>query len=73
MEIDFMLSRSRLDVAHNVVPIEVKSGKNYTTSSLRKFMAKYRQELHTPFVLHDGDYRVSDGITYLPLYLAHLL
>ena len=73
MEIDFLIAKPSLTSRHNICPIEVKSGKNYTTSSLRKFMAKYRQELHTPFVLHDGDYRVSDGITYLPLYLAHLL
>ena len=73
MEIDFLIAKPSLTNRHNICPIEVKSGKNYTVNSLRKFIAKYRQELHTPYLLHDGDFQTKDGITFLPLYFAHLL
>lgn len=73
MEIDFLISKSRVGNRHNISPIEVKSGKNYTLSSLRKFVAKYGEQLHTPYVLHSADLKIEDGITFLPLYMACLL
>lgn len=51
----------------------VKSGKNYTLSSLNKFRRKYAEQTHTPYVLHTGDLKIEDGITYLPLYMGALL
>ena len=41
--------------------------------SLDKFRAKYRRFLDVPYVLHPKDLKVSDGVTYLPLYMASLL
>ena len=73
MEIDFLISKSRVGNRHNISPIEVKSGKNYTLSSLRKFVAKYGEQLHTPYLLHSADLKIEDGITFLPLYMACLL
>ena len=73
MEIDFLVAKPNLTNRHNICPIEVKSGKNYTTVSLGKFMNKYASQLHTPFILHDGDLMVKNGITFLPFYMAHLL
>lgn len=73
MEIDFLISKSRVGNRHNISPIEVKSGKNYTLSSLRKFVAKYGEQLHTPYVLHSADLKIEDGTTFLPLYMACLL
>ncbi|MCK9548175.1 MAG: AAA family ATPase [Sphaerochaeta sp.] len=73
MEIDFLIAKSKISNRHNICPIEVKSGKYYTLSSLRKFRAKYAQQLHTPYVLHTGDVQQEDGIVYLPLYMAPLL
>lgn len=55
------------------VKIEVKSGKNYNLTSLRKFREKYREQLHIPYVLHTGDRKEEDGITFLPLYMTPLL
>lgn len=37
MEIDFLISKSKITNKHNISPIEVKSGKNYTLVSLNKF------------------------------------
>ena len=73
MEIDFLIPKGSLTNRHNISPREVKSGKNYTLNSLRKFIAKYPEQLHTPFVIHEGDFRMQDGICYLPLYMTPLL
>jgi len=73
MEIDFLIAKSKISNRHNISPIEVKSSKNYTLSSLKKFRAKYAQQLHTPYVLHTSDLKEEDGITYLPLYMTPLL
>ena len=73
MEIDFLITKSRISSRHNISPIEVKSGKNYTLTSLNKFRTKYSNELYTPYVIHTSDYREEDGITYLPIYMTPLL
>lgn len=73
MEIDFLIAKSKISNRHNISPIEVKSSKNYTLSSIRKFMVKYGEQLHVPYVLHTGDLKTEAGITYLPLYMAALL
>ena len=73
MEIDFLIAKSKISNRHNISPIEVKSGKHYTLSSLKKFRTKYAQQLHTPYVLHTSDVKEEEGITYLPLYMAPLL
>lgn len=73
MEIDFLTAKSRISSRHNISPIEVKSGKNYTLTSLKKFREKYGEQLHIPYVIHSGDWKQEDGITYLPLYMTPLL
>lgn len=73
MEIDFLIAKSKISSRHNISPIEVKSGKNYTLTSLKKFRNKYAEQTDTPYVLHTGDLKEADGITYLPLYMTPLL
>lgn len=73
MEIDFLIAKSQISNRHNISPIEVKSGKNYTLSSISKFMRRFSEQLHTPYVLHTGDLKVEDDIVYLPLYMTALL
>lgn len=73
MEIDFLIAKSKISSRHNISAIEVKSSKNYTLSSLRKFMEKYSQQLHIPYVLHTGDLKEENGITFLPVYMAPFL
>lgn len=73
MEIDFLIAKFKISSRHNISPIEVKSGKNYTLSSLNKFITKYKEQLHTPYVLHTGDLKEEDGIVYLPIYMTSLL
>ena len=73
MEIDFLLAKSKTTNRHNVSPLEVKSGKRYTLTSLKKFRAKYSEQLDESFVLHTEDLSQKDGITYLPVYMTCLI
>ena len=73
MEIDFLIANTKIGRRKNISPIEVKSGKSYTTSSLSKFCRKFSSYLNTPYVLHTKDLETKNGITYLPLYMTHLL
>ena len=73
MEIEFLLSKSRLTARHNVVPVEVKSNKDYTTTSLDRFKDKFPGYCAERTVLHPGTADFSGDITYLPLYMAGLL
>lgn len=73
MEIDFLIAKAKTTSRHNISPIEVKSGKVYTLTSLKKYKAKYAGLLSTAYVLHDKDVKEEDGILYLPLYMTPLL
>ena len=73
MEIDFLLTKSKVTNRHNVFPIEVKSGKRYSTVSLEKFRKRYNQQLNTAYILHISDYMEKDGFVYLPVYMTWLL
>ena len=73
MEIDFLIAESKISSRHNISPIEVKSGKNYTISSLSKFMKKYKEQLYIPYIIHTGDLKEEKGIIYLPIYMTLLL
>lgn len=73
MEIDFLISKSRISSRHNISPIEVKSGSRYTLTSLTKCINKYGPYLSTPYVIHDKDLKIDSGITYIPIYMTPLL
>lgn len=73
MEIDFLIAKSKVTSRHNISPLEVKSGERYSMTSLRKFISKYASYLSTPYLLHDKDLKIEDGITYIPLYMTPLL
>ncbi|MBR4324426.1 MAG: DUF4143 domain-containing protein [Bacteroidales bacterium] len=73
MEIDFLLAKSRVTSRHNIIPIEVKSGKNYTFSSLKKIMERFRDFVATPVVMHTGDLKTENGVEFLPVYMTSCL
>ncbi len=73
IEIDFLISKSKVTNRHNISPIEVKSGKNYTLKSLDKFRIKFAEQTATPYVIHTLDYKEEDGVIYLPIYMTSLL
>ena len=73
MEIDFLISKSSITSKHNIIPIEVKSGKNYTYASLKKLYDKYNDYLAQPIILHTSDLKIENDILYLPIYMTMLL
>lgn len=73
MEIDFLITKDKIGSRHNISPIEVKSGKNYTLRSLQKFQRKFSEPLNIPMILHTGDLKESEGILFLPLYMTPCL
>lgn len=52
------------------IPIEVKSGKDYTVhSALDKFLATKEYNIKQAYVLsNEREVRIEDGITYIPIY-----
>ncbi len=73
MEIDFLIDKPDLTRRHNVMPIEVKSSRSYSTVSLDKFRVKFARQLATPYVLHTKNLEEKNGVMYLPLYMASLV
>lgn len=73
MEIDFLLENNNLKRQHNIIPVEVKSNKEYSHVSLNKFRNKFKEAIGTPVVLHPKNLKIDNGILYLPLYMASLL
>ena len=62
-----------LDGAHNVVPVEVKSGKNASHKSLDKFVEKFSSYVDKPYLLWMKDRKEQAGVEYLPIYMAPCL
>ena len=73
MEIDFLVEKPTLTNAHNICPVEVKSGKNYTFSSIEKFRKKFSGQVHIPYIVHCLDYKEDNGYQFLPIYMVPLL
>ncbi len=73
MQVDFLIQKEVVTSRHNISPIEVKSGTNYTLTSIKKCMKKFGSYLSTAYVLHTKDVEVKDGLVYLPLYMTPLL
>ena len=72
MEIDFMLSNGS-KTNYKINPVEVKSSKNYTTTSLASFRNKYKKRVETSYVIHPKNLRIDNEIMYMPVYMTFLL
>ena len=55
------------------VSLQCKCFKNYTFSSITKCMKRLGEYMTSPTVLHAADYKVVEGITYLPLYMLYFV
>lgn len=64
-EVDFVIS-----IGGKVMPIEVKSGKDYRRhAALTNLMADYPEGIYDPIVLCNGNVESKDGINYIPIYM----
>ncbi len=68
MEIDFLIRKSK-----KVVPVEVKSGREFAAKSLRNFKTKFSNKVGLQYVLYDGDVKRDDEVIFLPYYMAAVL
>ncbi|MCQ2461976.1 MAG: AAA family ATPase [Clostridia bacterium] len=68
IEIDFLLSNDS-KIKFKILPIEVKSGKNYSATSIFRFSDIYRQRIGESFIIHPKAFSKTDDITKIPPYM----
>ena len=75
MEIDFLIVPPYADAAMKprVSPIEVKSPRQYGTTSLDRFKERFGKRVGTQYVLHPKQLRDKGDRLYLPLYMGFCL
>ena len=72
IEIDFLFARGG-KLQYKIYPIEVKSSKKYTTTSLNRFMEKFKDRIGGSYIIHPKNLSLKDGIIAIPPYMAWLL
>ncbi|MBR1792125.1 MAG: ATP-binding protein [Bacteroidales bacterium] len=69
MEVDFLLS-NQSKTNFKISPVEVKSSGNYRTTSLERFISKFRERIATPYIIHPRPLQIRDSIVAIPPYMA---
>lgn len=72
IEIDFLLSNNS-KLKYKLYPIEVKSGKNYKTSSLLRFKEKYKNRIGECYIIHPMNLSLKDDVLCIPPYMTMCL
>lgn len=75
MEIDFLIVQPYVNAGlkPRVCPIEVKSPRQYGTTSLDRFKEKFGKRVGVQYVLHPKQMKVEEDRIYLPLYMGFCL
>lgn len=75
MEIDFLIVRPYGNAAGKprVCPVEVRSPRQYGTSSLDKFKKAFGKRIGAQYIAHPKQLRVEGERVYLPLYMSGCL
>lgn len=68
IEIDFLLSNES-KTNFRVFPIEVKSSKNYTTTSLERFKGMFGKKIAIQYIIHPKNLSVDGEIMKIPPYM----
>ena len=71
MEIDFLTIGDGLKA--KVCPIEVKSKRSYSLTSMNKFKAKFGKRVGRQYILHTKNLSIDGERLFLPIYLAGYL
>ena len=69
IEIDFLVSNGS-KTKPKIFPIEVKSGKRYTTTSLERFIELYSQRIGQAYIIHPKNLQATEQIVYIPSYMT---
>lgn len=72
MEIDFLISNNS-KLKYKMFPIEVKSGKRYSTASLGRFREKYKGRIGESYIIHPRNLSLKDEILCIPPYMTMML
>lgn len=72
IEIDFIISNNS-KLKYKIYPIEVKSGKRYTTKSLLNFKEKYKTRIGESYIIHPRNLQIKDDIVCIPPYMTMCL
>ena len=67
-EIDFLISSG-----DKICPLEVKSGNYKSHKSLDAFCGKFSNRVKDKYVVHTKDYKLENGINYVPVYMIPFL
>ncbi len=68
-EVDFLIEQNG-----NVVPLEIKSGKDYTKhAALSNILSSDNYNIQRAYVFHNENVRVSEKVVYLPIYMLMFL
>ena len=75
MEIDFLIQRPYVNAANKprISPVEVKSPRQYGTTSLDRFKRRFDKKIGTQYVLHPKQMNIEQDRVYLPLYMGFCL
>lgn len=68
IEIDFLISNDS-KTKYRINPIEVKSSKNYTTTSLGRFKDVFGKKIETMIIVHPKNYSIDNNIVKIPPYM----
>lgn len=72
IEIDFIISNES-KTKFKITPIEVKSSKNYTTTSLFAFKEIFNKRIEKQIIVHPKNYSESDDVIKIPPYMMFLI
>ena len=72
IEIDFLISNGS-KMNYKVSPLEVKSSRKYTITSLERFENLYRKRIDKCVVIHPKNLSEREGVLYIPAYMAFCL
>lgn len=72
IEIDFIISNGS-KTKPKIFPIEVKSGRRYTTKSLERFMERFSARVGNGYIIHTKNLVVKDNIICIPSYMTFCL
>lgn len=72
MEIDFLISNDS-KTKQKIYPIEVKSSKKYTATSIIEFNKKFSSRIGQAYIIHPKNLSYTDGILCIPSYMVMCL
>ena len=72
IEIDFIISNES-KTRYKINPIEVKSSKNYSTSSLIEFSKIYKKKIDRQIIVHPKNFKKEENTIKVPPYMLCMM